>query len=152
MPAALDGRFGGDLDRLLDGRLVADRRVELDDDRRRDADDLTVGELEPAADLRAGVDGGEAACDGLRVAVTADHRATPRVLDAVAERFGDVEGGAIAVERTRDGLAVGIRQRDPLEPAVTDLDPDGRGRHHVSGGVGGLEFQRRRGRRNRLAG
>ena len=123
-PAALDRRLGGDLQRLLDGRLVlvVDRGVELEDDRRGDADDLAVGELELAVDLVVGLTVVKLPGDRDGLAVAADHRAGPGVLDAVAQRFGDGEGGAVAVERARDDLAVGVGQRDALEPAVADLD------------------------------
>ena len=142
-PAALDRRIGGDLERLLDRGLVADRRVELQDDRRRDADDLTVGELELAVDLGFGVDGGEVALHRNGLAVAADHRAGPAVDDAVAEWLGGVECGAVAVEGARDDLALGIGQGDPLEPAVLDLETDRRSRGHIGGCVGRLECQRR---------
>ncbi len=146
-PAALDRRFRRDLQRLLDGGLVADRRVELNDHRRCDTDDLTVGQLELTVDLVVGVDGGELARHGDGLAVVADHRAAPGVGNAVAERFGGVETGAVTVERARDGLAFGVDQRDALEPAVLHLHAHGRDGRDIGGRIGGLVGDRRGGRR-----
>ncbi len=148
-PAALGRLIGGHLQRLLHGGsvLVADRRVELDDDRHRDANDLPVGELELAVDLCRRVDRSEVAVHRHRLAVAAHHRTGPGVVDAVAERLGGVEGGALAIYRTGDDLAVGIGQGDPLEPAVTDLDADRRRRQHVGCGIRRGVRQRRRRRR-----
>src|SRR4029453_14685153 len=76
-PAALDRGSRCDLERLLDGCLVGDRRVELNDDRRGDPNRLTVGELELTVDLSARVDGGEVALDRNGLAVMADPRSRP---------------------------------------------------------------------------
>ena len=146
-PTALDGRVGGDGERLLDGGLVADRCVELDDDRRRDPDGLAVGQLEAAADLLGGRHGGELALDRNRLAVVADGRPAPGVGRVVAQRLGDRVDGAVLVERAGNDLARRIRQRDVLEPAVADLDADRRDRYHVGGRIGRLERQVGRWRR-----
>ncbi len=137
-PAALDRRFRRDLQRLLDGGLVGDRCVELNDDRRGDADNLTVGELELAVDLGAGIDGRELALHRDGLAVVADHRAAPAVRNAVAQRFGGSEAGAVTVERARDDLAVGVGKRDALEPAVLHLHAHGCDGRHIGRVVGGL--------------
>src|SRR5262249_60121741 len=113
---------GGYFQRFLQGgpSRIVDRRVELNDDRRCDADDLTVGELELTVDLSGRVDRGEVALEGGGLAVVADHGPAPGVRHAVPERFGGREAGAVTVECACDGLAVGIGERDALEPAVLD--------------------------------
>src|SRR6185437_13373801 len=97
-PAALDGRFGGDLQRPLDGGLVRDRRVELDDDRRRDADGLAVGELESTVDHLGGRDRGDLALHRNRLAVVTDRRPVPGVGPVIAQRLGDRVHRPVAVE------------------------------------------------------
>ena len=147
-PAALDRRLGGDFQRPLDGGLVGDRRVELDDDRRRDPDGLAVGELKPAVDHLGRRDGGELAIHRDSLAVVADRRSFPGVGRVVAERLGDRVDGAVPVQGARDHLAGGVGQRDVLEPAVAHLDTDRRGRQHLGGLVGRPE--RHAGLRRRL--
>ena len=117
----------------LDGRLVGDRSVELHDDGHGDADDLPIGQLELRVDLVVRDHGSEAAGERHRLAVAADRRTNPRVLDAIAQRFGGGEGRAVAVDGARHDLAFGVGQRDALQPPVVDLEPDGRGRRHVGG-------------------
>ncbi len=146
-PTALDRRVGGDLQGPLHRGLVADRRVELQDDRRRHADDLAVGELELAVDLVGRGDRGEGALHRYGLAVATHHRAAPAVFHAVAEWLGGVERAAVAAERTGDDPAVRIGQRDPLKPAVADLQADRGGRQHIGGGV--VRRERHRGRRRR---
>ena len=146
-PAALDGRFRRDRQRLLDGGLVADRRVELDDHRRGDTDNLPVGQLELTVDLLAGVDRSELGRHWDGLTVVADHRAAPGVGSAEAERFGGPENGAIAVERARNGLALRVCQRDALEPAVLHLNTHWRDGRDVGGSVSRQIGDRGRGRR-----
>ena len=138
-PAALGGRIGGDDERAFDRGLVFDRRAELHDDRRRDPDRLAVGELELAADGGRRLDRGEPAVHRDRGAVAADDRPCPRVRGAVAERLGHRVRGSVLAERPRDDLAVGVGQRDPLEPAVADRGADLSRRNHVSCRVAGLK-------------
>lgn len=147
-PAALGRRGRGDGQRLfhIGLVLVVDRGVELQDDRHRDPDGLPVGQLELTVDLGGRVDGRERCGDGQRVPVTPDRRTGPGVGDAVAQRLGDGEGGAVTVEHPGDGLAVGIGQGDVLQPAVFDLEAGRSRRQNVLGVVRRGEVQRRLGR------
>jgi len=151
-PTALHGRFGGDLQRPLDGGFIRDRRVELDDDRRRDSDGLAVGQLESAVDDFGGRDGGELALHRDGLAVMAYCSPPPGIGRVVTERLGEGEQRAVPVQGACDDLAVRTGQRDVLEPAVTDLDADRRGRQDLGGFVGGPERQRSFWRRLRLLG
>ena len=149
-PPALGRRIGGHRQGTLDGRLVGDRRVELQHDGCGHADGLAVGELEPPVDHLVGLDGGERAADRKRPAVLTDHRTAPGVDGAVAQRLGDGEGGPLPVERSRDDLAVRVGQGDPLEPAVGDPHPDRRRRDEPDRTVVRGEAQHRLGSRRRV--
>ena len=143
-PAALDGRGGGDGERLFDGGLVADRCVELDDDRCGDTDGLAVGQLECAADRLGRRHRGELAGHRNRLAVVAHGRTAPAVGRVVTQRLGGRVEGAVLIERPGHHLARRVRQRHLLEPAVAHRDADRSDRNHVGGSVGGLVLQARR--------
>ncbi len=128
-PNCLRGGCGGQGQCALDGFLVVDGPVELEDQRCGDADFLPVGDVDDDVELLLGIEGGERSLDRHRQSVLPDGTALPGVGGAVAEHLVDGEGGAIVGERAGDRLAAGVDQFDVgVQRAARRLDLDLGGR------------------------
>ncbi|MCO5555082.1 hypothetical protein L7F22_008622 [Adiantum nelumboides] len=123
-PRALDLRRGRDLQDLLDRGAVLDVPVELDLDRRGDADGAVVADVQGAAHGVGGFQRRDGALHGGRRAVRGDGAPVPGVGGREVQVTAAGPGGVVRGQRAVDGVAVRVGQRHPVQRAARRADRD----------------------------